>query len=155
MLYIVACASLLSSLLYIRPFTLFLRSRLDYNAAPTLTVAAMSPVSTSPRRAIVIGGGPAGLMAAEVLVQGGVQVDLYDAMPSVGRKFLLAGKGGMNITHSEPIEPFLSRYGARRAQLAPLLDGFGPNALREWVHQLGIATFVGTSGRIFPTDMKA
>ncbi len=103
----------------------------------------------------IIGGGPAGLMAAEVLSQGGVQVDLYDAMPSVGRKFLLAGKGGMNITHSEPLEPFLLRYGARRAQIAPLLDAFGPQALREWVHGLGIDTFVGTSGRVFPTDMKA
>ncbi|RFC40773.1 MAG: hypothetical protein DID89_2727546615 [Candidatus Nitrotoga sp. CP45] len=103
----------------------------------------------------VIGGGPAGLMAAEVLIQGGVRVDLYDAMPSVGRKFLMAGKGGMNITHSEPMEPFLSRYGARRAQIKPLLDTFGPEALREWVHNLGIATFVGTSGRVFPTDMKA
>lgn len=103
----------------------------------------------------VIGGGPAGLMAAEVLIQGGVRVDLYDAMPSVGRKFLMAGKGGMNITHSEPIEPFISRYGAHRAQMKPLLDTFGPKALQEWVHNLGIATFVGTSGRIFPTDMKA
>ena len=103
----------------------------------------------------VIGGGPAGLMAAEVLIQGGVRVDLYDAMPSVGRKFLMAGKGGMNITHSEPMEPFLSRYGARRAQIKPLLDTFGPETLREWVHDLGIATFVGTSGRVFPADMKA
>lgn len=103
----------------------------------------------------VIGGGPAGLMAAEVLIQGGVRVDLYDAMPSVGRKFLMAGKGGMNITHSEPMEPFLPRYGARRAQIKPLLNAFGPEALREWVHDLGIATFVGTSGRVFPTDMKA
>ena len=103
----------------------------------------------------VIGGGPAGLMAAEVLVQGGVRVDLYDAMPSVGRKFLMAGKGGMNITHSEPMEAFPSRYGARRAQIKPLLDTFGSEALREWVHDLGIATFVGTSGRVFPTDMKA
>ncbi|MDQ3268442.1 MAG: TIGR03862 family flavoprotein, partial [Pseudomonadota bacterium] len=107
------------------------------------------------RSVAIIGGGPAGLMAAEVLIQGGVQVDLYDAMPSVGRKFLMAGKGGMNITHSEPIEPFLSRYGAHRAQIKALLDTFGPEALREWVHNLGIATFVGTSGRVFPTDMKA
>ncbi|RFC35377.1 MAG: hypothetical protein DID92_2727744231 [Candidatus Nitrotoga sp. SPKER] len=107
------------------------------------------------RSVAIIGGGPAGLMAAEVLIQNGVRVDLYDAMPSVGRKFLMAGKGGMNITHSEPIEPFLSRYGARRAQIKPLLDTFGPKALQEWVHNLGIATFVGTSGRIFPTDMKA
>ncbi|HEY8100112.1 MAG TPA: TIGR03862 family flavoprotein [Burkholderiaceae bacterium] len=103
----------------------------------------------------IIGGGPAGLMAAEVLSQGGVQVDLYDAMPSVGRKFLLAGKGGMNITHSEPLDPFLSRYGARRAHIAPLLDAFDPQTLCDWVHGLGIDTFVGTSGRVFPTDMKA
>ena len=103
----------------------------------------------------VIGGGPAGLMAAEVLIQGGVRVNLYDAMPSVGRKFLMAGKGGMNITHSETMELFLSRYGARRAQIKPLLDTFGPEALQEWVHNLGIETFIGTSGRVFPTDMKA
>jgi hypothetical protein len=103
----------------------------------------------------IIGGGPAGLMAAEVLSQGGVQVDLYDAMPSVGRKFLLAGKGGMNITHSEPLEPFLSRYGARRKYIEPLLAAFGAQALREWVHGLGIDTFVGTSGRVFPAEMKA
>jgi len=155
MLYIVACASLLSSLLYIRPFTLFLRSRLDYNAAPTLTVAAMSPVSTSPRRAIVIGGGPAGLMAAEVLAAGGAQVDLYDAMPSVGRKFLLAGKGGMNITHAEERSVFVARYGARSAAVAQWLDGFDADAVRDWIHGLGIETFVGSSGRVFPREMKA
>lgn len=103
----------------------------------------------------VIGGGPAGLMAAEVLSQGGVRVDVYDAMPSVGRKFLMAGKGGMNITHAEPAEKFLSRYGSRRAQLEPLLERFGAEALRVWVHGLGIATFVGSSGRVFPSDMKA
>ena len=103
----------------------------------------------------IIGGGPAGLMAADVLIQGGAQVDLYDAMPSVGRKFLMAGKGGMNITHAEPKEAFLSRYGTRRAQIKPLLDAFGSEALREWVHGLGITTFVGTSGRVFPADMKA
>ena len=103
----------------------------------------------------IIGGGPAGLMAADVLGGRGLRVEVFDAMPSVGRKFLLAGKGGMNITHSEPIEPFLSRYGARREQIAPLLDAFGPQALRDWIHGLGIDTFVGTSGRVFPTDMKA
>lgn len=103
----------------------------------------------------VIGGGPAGLMAAEVLSHGGVRVAVYDAMPTVGRKFLMAGKGGMNITHAETTEKFLSRYGARRAELKPLLEQFGANELREWVHGLGIATFVGSSGRVFPADMKA
>jgi len=106
-------------------------------------------------RVAVIGGGPAGLMAAEALAQSGVRVDVYDAMPSVGRKFLMAGKGGMNITHSEPIEPFLGRYGKRRGDIAPLLDVFGPDALRVWLDELGVATFVGSSGRVFPTDMKA
>ncbi|WP_025916900.1 TIGR03862 family flavoprotein [Herminiimonas sp. CN] len=114
---------------------------------------------TGVRRVVIVGGGPAGLMAAEILAQGGkndqIQVDLYDAMPSVGRKFLLAGKGGMNITHAEPFEAFLTRYGARRAQLAPLLEAFGPEALRQWAAGLGVATFVGSSGRVFPADMKA
>ncbi|ACC71909.1 TIGR03862 family flavoprotein [Paraburkholderia phymatum] len=106
-------------------------------------------------RVAVVGGGPAGLMAAEALARGGVRVDVYDAMPSVGRKFLMAGKGGMNITHSEPIEPFAGRYGKRRADIAPLLDAFGPDALRGWLDDLGVATFVGSSGRVFPVDMKA
>ncbi|MED5621827.1 TIGR03862 family flavoprotein [Ideonella sp. BN130291] len=113
------------------------------------------PTSTSAPRVAVIGGGPAGLMAAEVLLQGGVQVDLFDAMPSVGRKFLLAGRGGLNLTHSEPIEPFLGRYAERREALAPWVRRFGADALRQWAAALGIATFVGTSGRVFPTDMKA
>ena len=103
----------------------------------------------------MIGGGPAGLMAAEALLAGGVQVDLYDAMPSVGRKFLLAGKGGLNITHAEPAEKFLLRYGVRKAQIAPLLENFGADALRAWVYDLGIDTFVGTSQRVFPKEMKA
>ncbi|HEX5802772.1 MAG TPA: NAD(P)/FAD-dependent oxidoreductase, partial [Azospira sp.] len=94
-------------------------------------------------------------MAAEVLAAGGRQVEVYDAMPSVARKFLLAGKGGMNITHAEEYERFLSRYGERREQIAPLLDAFGPVALRDWIHGLGIDTFVGSSGRVFPADMKA
>lgn len=105
--------------------------------------------------AAVIGGGPAGLMAAEVLAAGGARVALYDAMPSLGRKFLLAGIGGMNITHSEPLPDFLDRYGARRPQLAPLIEAFDPPRLRAWVHELGIDTFVGSSGRVFPTAMKA
>ncbi len=105
--------------------------------------------------AIIIGGGPAGLMAAEVLSQAGVRVDLYDAMPSVGRKFLLAGRGGLNLTHSEDFKTFLTRYGDRRPQLEPLLTAFGPDDLRAWANRLGIETFVGSSGRIFPTQMKA
>ncbi len=103
----------------------------------------------------IIGGGPAGLMAAETAAAAGALVELYDAMPSVGRKFLLAGKGGLNLTHSEPSDPFLSRYGASRPRLAPLLASFGPESVREWADGLGIRTFVGSSGRIFPTDLKA
>jgi len=104
---------------------------------------------------VIIGGGPAGLMAAEVLSQQGVRVDLYDAMPSVGRKFLLAGIGGLNLTHSEPREPFLARYGARQAQIAPWLAAFGADAVRAWAQELGVETFVGSSGRVFPKEMKA
>ena len=103
----------------------------------------------------VIGGGPAGLMAAETARAAGVSVDLYDAMPSLGRKFLLAGKGGLNLSHSEPLETFLARYGSRRSQIEPLVRAFGPEAIRAWAKGFGIATFVGTSGRIFPTDLKA
>ncbi len=106
-------------------------------------------------RVAIIGGGPAGLMAAEVLGQAGVNVDLYDAMPSVGRKFLLAGVGGMNITHAEDYAAFVSRYGERAGDLRPLLDAFSPDSLRKWIHGLGIDTFVGSSGRVFPSDMKA
>jgi len=111
--------------------------------------------SNKPYSVAVIGGGPAGLMAAEVLCQGGVRVDVFDAMPSVGRKFLMAGKGGMNITHSEPLPSFTARYGSRQENMTPLLDTFSPQALREWIHALGIETFVGSSGRVFPREMKA
>lgn len=94
-------------------------------------------------------------MAAEVLSLAGIKVAVYDAMPSAGRKFLMAGKGGMNITHSEALPLFLSRYGAQQASLQPILNTFPPDALRAWLHELGIATFIGSSGRVFPTEMKA
>ncbi len=125
---------------------------------------ALSPAEGTPlrvgtsgagRRVLVLGGGPAGLMAAEVLSRAGAQVDLFDAMPSVGRKFLLAGRGGLNLTHSEPFEAFVSRFGERSTALAPMLRAFGPTQVREWAQGLGIDTFVGSSGRVFPTDMKA
>ncbi len=105
--------------------------------------------------AMVVGAGPAGLMAAEVMALSGLPVDVFDAMPSAGRKFLLAGKGGLNLTHGEPIEPFLARYGARRARVEPWLRAFGPEALRDWARGLGVETFVGSSGRVFPVDLKA
>ena len=111
--------------------------------------------NTDTRSIAIIGGGPAGLMAAEVLSAAGLQVDLYDAMPSVGRKFLLAGVGGMNITHSEAAAPFLSRYREASPWVGEWLDAFDAQALRDWIHGLGIDTFVGSSGRVFPTDMKA
>ena len=103
----------------------------------------------------VIGAGPAGLMAAEVLSMAGVAAQVYDAMPSVGRKFLLAGKGGLNITHAEPLPLFTGRYGVRADTIAPWLNHFGPAELRQWVHGLGIDTFVGSTQRVFPADMKA
>ncbi|RMN34455.1 family flavoprotein [Pseudomonas coronafaciens pv. zizaniae] len=118
---------------------------------PTMTDFA----SSAARSVAIIGGGPAGLMAAEVLSQAGIKVDLYDGMPSVGRKFLLAGVGGMNITHSEPYTAFLARYTERSPMIAPMLRDFGADALCRWIHELGIETFVGSSGRVFPTDMKA
>jgi uncharacterized flavoprotein (TIGR03862 family) len=103
----------------------------------------------------IVGGGPAGLMAAEVLLNAGAQVDLYDAMPSVGRKFLLAGKGGLNLTHSEPLDAFTARYAGRADQVAPWLAAWPPQALRDWAAGLGISTFIGSSGRVFPAEMKA
>ena len=112
-------------------------------------------VNAQTRSVAVVGAGPAGLMAAEVLAASGVAVDVFDRMPSVGRKLLMAGKGGLNITHSEARERFQSRYAERTPLLAPLLDAFDGQALRDWVHGLGITTFVGTSGRVFPHEMKA
>ena len=106
-------------------------------------------------KVVIIGGGPAGLMAAEAAAAAGAKVELYDAMPSVGRKFLLAGKGGLNLSHSEPMRSFLSRYGSRRTLIEPAIRSFSPAALRAWARELGVETFVGTSGRIFPTDLKA
>jgi hypothetical protein len=103
----------------------------------------------------IIGAGPAGLMAAEKLAQAGMQVDIYDAMPSPGRKFLLAGIGGMNITHAEPFDDFVERYGIQQEWVTAWLNVFSPDHLREWIHSLGIETFVGTSGRVFPRAMKA
>ncbi|MEO8020248.1 TIGR03862 family flavoprotein [Polaromonas sp.] len=122
-----------------------------------MTHSTSAPNPSHTLRVAVIGGGPAGLMAAEMLATVGpaLKVELYDAMPSVGRKFLLAGKGGLNLTHAEAAEPFLSRYGERSAQLQPLLAAFGPAELRAWAQGLGVETFVGSSGRVFPKDMKA
>ena len=107
------------------------------------------------KTAVVVGGGPAGLMAAQVLSGAGLSVHVFDAMPSVGRKFLLAGKGGLNLTHSEGADAFGARYGARRAQIEPLLRAFGSEQMRAWAQALGVDTFVGSSGRVFPKDMKA
>lgn len=112
-------------------------------------------VSQRMKKVVVIGGGPAGLAAAEVLCEAGVEVHLYDAMPSVGRKFLLAGKGGLNLTHSEPVDLFMTRFGERSAALDQALQGFDNTAVRAWAQGLGVETFVGSSGRVFPTDMKA
>ena len=107
------------------------------------------------KKVIVVGGGPAGLMAADVLSAAGLEVHVYDAMPSVGRKFLLAGKGGLNLTHAEPAAIFASRYGARRTQIEALLRGFDATQVRAWAKALGVDTFVGSSGMVFPVDMKA
>lgn len=103
----------------------------------------------------IIGGGPAGLMAAQEAVKAGLQVSVYDTMPSVGRKFLLAGKGGLNLTHSEAFEPFLSRYGSRQEPIGAMLKQFGAPEVDSWAQALGMDTFVGSSGRVFPKDMKA
>lgn len=114
-----------------------------------------SPTPSKQPTAAIIGAGPAGLMAAEMLAEAGVRVQVFDAMPSVARKFLLAGVGGMNITHAEDYDTFVTRYGKAQAALQPMLDDFPPEQLREWIHDLGIDTFVGTSGRVFPREMKA
>jgi uncharacterized flavoprotein (TIGR03862 family) len=107
------------------------------------------------KTAAIIGAGPAGLMAAETLSAGGVAVTVYDRMPSVGRKFLMAGRGGLNLTHSERLDIFLARYGAAATHLRPMLEAFPPSALIDWANTLGADTFTGSSGRIFPKAMKA
>jgi predicted flavoprotein YhiN len=112
-------------------------------------------MNSSASRAAVVGGGPAGLMAAEVLAAQGITVDVFDGMPSVGRKFLLAGRGGLNLTHSDPPARFMTRYGTRSGELRDALAAFDGEAVRRWAAELGIETFVGTSGRVFPTDLKA
>lgn len=119
-----------------------------------MTLAA--PHQTQPLRVAVIGGGPAGLMAAEVLSQSdGVSVQVFDAMPSVGRKFLMAGKGGMNITHSEALPQFVARYGTTQNTIGKWLAEFNASHIQAWMQSLGVESFVGTSGRIFPNEMKA
>lgn len=134
-------------------------------AAPFLDTefCFMSQPSSSPadaRRVVdcevaIVGAGPAGLMAAEVLAAQGRSVQVFDAKASVGRKFLLAGKGGLNLTHSEDFAAFVQRFGSAGAALQPMLEAFGSQQVCEWVQGLGLETFVGTSGRVFPTDMKA
>ena len=115
----------------------------------------MTPFTKTLGRVAIVGSGPAGLMAAEVTSAQGLQVDLFEAKPSVGRKFLVAGKGGLNLTHAEPFNNFLSRYGTRQEELEPILQAFGPDALQVWLHELGFETFVGSSGRVFPKIMQA
>jgi len=112
-------------------------------------------MSSSPKNVAVIGAGPAGLMAAEVLAQGGAEVTVYDAMPSAGRKLLMAGRGGLNLTHSEPLPQFLARYREAMPRLKAAIEAFPPQALRDWSEALGQETFVGSSGRVFPKAFKA
>lgn len=115
-------------------------------------MSSASPPSTG---LVIIGGGPAGLMAAEVARAAGVEVDIYEAKGSVGRKFLIAGKGGMNLTHGEPKADFVQRYGSRTSDVGGWLDDFDADALRAWARGLGVETFIGSSGRVFPSDLKA
>src|SRR5262245_55693510 len=103
----------------------------------------------------IVGGGPAGLMASDVLVRGGARVTIYDQIPTVGRKFLLAGRGGLNLTHSEPLDQFLRRYGSAEPRIRPAIDALSPDDLRAFSADLGQPTFVGSSGRVFPKAMKA
>ena len=112
-------------------------------------------MSSPPNNVAIIGAGPAGLMAAEVLAQGGAHVTVYDAIPSAGRKFLMAGRGGLNLTHSEPLPAFLARYREATPHLKIVIEAFPPQALRDWSEALGQETFVGSSGRVFPKAFKA
>ncbi|MBR1268261.1 TIGR03862 family flavoprotein [Bradyrhizobium sp. AUGA SZCCT0222] len=112
-------------------------------------------MSSTQTQVAIIGAGPAGLMAAEVLAQGGAAVTVYDAMPSAGRKLLMAGRGGLNLTHSEPLPAFLARYAEAMPNLKAAIDAFPPQALRDWSEALGQPTFVGSSGRVFPKAFKA
>lgn len=111
--------------------------------------------SPTPPEVAIIGGGPAGLIAAEVLGRAGMAVTLYDRMPSVGRKLLMAGRGGLNLTHSEEFERFLARYAEAEPRLRPLIEAFRPEDLRAWSEGLGQETFIGSSGRVFPKAFKA
>ena len=120
-----------------------------------MSTACVSRSAVKQHKVSVIGAGPSGLMAAEVLAKGGVQVTILDHMPAPARKFLLAGRGGLNLTHSEDLEIFLTRYGEAKDFLEPAIRSFPPQALVEWCHGLGIETFVGSSGRVFPKQMKA
>jgi predicted flavoprotein YhiN len=115
----------------------------------------MSPSASTSSGLVIVGGGPAGLMAAEIARAAGVEVDLHEGRGSVGRKFLIAGKGGLNLTHGEPRPAFDTRYGSRQDEVARWLDDFDADALREWARGLGIETYIGTSGRVFPMDRKA
>src|SRR4030088_1347892 len=121
--------------------------------SPTMTDSQQS--RDNPPVIAIVGGGPAGLIAAEILSAAGLGVTVYERMPTPGRKLLLAGRGGLNLTHSEPFDRFLTRYGDAAGRLAPMLEEFPPDALRRWVEALGIETFVGSSGRVFPKGLKA
>lgn len=112
-------------------------------------------MSNAASHVAIIGGGPAGLIAADLISAAGRPVTVYDRMPSLGRKFLMAGRGGLNLTHSEPFETFVTRYGQAAARLRPALEAFGPTELIDWAARLGQETFVGSSGRVFPRSLKA
>src|ERR1700752_1859872 len=120
------------------------------SSAPSLVSIRRMPANVA-----VIGAGPAGLMAAETLAAGGAHVTVYDRMPAAGRKFLLAGRGGLNLTHSEPLNAFLARYGGATPHLRAAIEAFAPAELRAWCEGLGQETFVGSSGRVFPRRLKA